>query len=93
MEAKLSMGHTAITCKRCGTMTAVENEALEAMREHRCPSCNARMTDYEFARLKGHYYLLMIQMYQEHWGDVSQYERFNYDIHLWPHYREDSSDK
>lgn len=84
MEVKL--GHTAITCKRCGTMTAVENEALEAMRGHCCPSCNTRMTDYELSVLKMHYYLLMTQVYKEHFGDVSQYERFNYDIHLWPHF-------
>ena len=84
MEVK--MGHTTITCRHCGTVTAVENETLEAMREHRCPVCGVRMTDYELAVLKMHYYALMSGMYSQHWGNVKQYEQFDYHIHLWPHY-------
>lgn len=82
----VKLGHTSITCRHCGTMAVVDNADLEAMREHRCPACNFRMTDYELARLKMHYYLMMTQMYWKHWGSLSQYEQFNYDIHLWPHY-------
>ena len=81
---KLSLGHTAITCKHCKAITAVANEALEAMREHKCPACGMRMTDYELARLKLHYYLLWVQMFKERWGDLT--ELFDYDIHIWPHY-------
>ena len=84
MEVK--MGHTAITCRKCGAMTVVENEHLEAMREHICPVCGVHMTDYEIAALKFHYYIMMAGMYAKHWGSVKQYEQFDYNIHLHPHY-------
>lgn len=83
MEVK--MGYTAITCKACSAISAVDNRDLEKMVEFHCPSCNTRMTDYEFAHMKMHYYLLMAQMYHAHWGSVRQYERFNYDIRIQPH--------
>lgn len=83
---RLKMGYTSITCRHCGTVTAVQNEALETMREHRCPACNIRMTDYELAVLKMHYYALMSGMYSQHWGSVKQYEQFDYHIHIQPHY-------
>lgn len=83
---ELKMGHTAIACRKCGTITAVENELLESMREHKCPVCNAKMTDYELASMKLKYYFMMALMYERHWGSVKQYEQFDYNIHLWPHY-------
>ncbi len=89
---KISLGHTTITCRHCGTMTAVENEALEAMREYKCPTCAIRMSDYGLATLKMHYYYLMYDMYQKHWGSVNQYQQFGYDIHLWPHFETKSED-
>ena len=84
MEVKL--GYTSITCRHCGTVTAVQNEALETMREHRCPACDARMTDYELASMKLMYYLLMTAAYDRHWGSVKQYEQFDYHIHISPHF-------
>ena len=93
MEVKL--GYTSITCRHCGTITAVQNEALETMREHRCPICNTRMTDYELAVLKMHYYALMSGMYSQNWGSVKQYEQFDYHIHISPHFevRENSQNQ
>ena len=82
MEVKL--GHTSITCRHCGTVTAVQNEALETMREHRCPVCDARMTDYELASMKLMYYMLMTAAYDLRWGSVKQYEQFDYDIRIRP---------
>lgn len=86
---KVKLGQTTITCKHCGAVAAVDNEVLEAMRAHRCPGCNRGMSDYELARLKMHYYLMMTSMYAKHWGGIKRYERFDYDIDLCPHYVEE----
>lgn len=88
----IKMGHTAIACRRCGTITAVPNEVLEAIREHKCPSCGSRMTDYELAAMKLQYYALLAGLYSQHWGSVKKYEQFDYHIHLWPHYEEEKKD-
>ena len=82
----VKMGSTTVTCKRCGAANVVENEVLETIREYVCPSCGARMTDYELARLKMHYYILLYGMYRDHWGNVKHYEKFDYSIDLWPHF-------
>ena len=89
----VKMGHTTITCRNCRTVTAVENEALEAMREHVCPVCGVRMTDYELAVLKMHYYALMCGLYMEHCGTWETYTQFDYHIHLWPHYETKKSEQ
>ena len=86
---EIKMGHTALTCHKCGTVTAVENEVLEAMRDYTCPGCGVQMTDYEISSMKLKYYLMMTAMYDRHWGSVKQYEQFDYNIHLWPHYEVD----
>lgn len=39
--------------------------------------------------MKLKYYLMMTAMYDRHWGSVKQYEQFDYNIHLWPHYEVD----
>lgn len=83
---RLKMGHTTIICRQCRTVTAVQNEALETMREHRCPACDARMTDYELASMKLMYYLLLTATYDRRWGSVKQYEQFDYHIQIQPNY-------
>lgn len=85
-EHRFSLGHTAITCRRCGTVTAVENEALEAMREFRCPACENRMTDHEFNRMKAHYYTLLLDLCNQCFGTVTEF--FDYDILVNPHYEQ-----
>lgn len=79
INLEASMGHTAITCRRCGTMSAVENESLEAMREFRCPVCNMRMTDHEFIRLKFHYYVILLDLCNQAFGS-KVLEFFDYHI-------------
>lgn len=83
---RFSMGHTEITCRRCGHMTTVENEELEAMREFRCPVCERSMTDHEIARIKGHYYMLLWQSFEQAFGKIMEF--FDYNISLNPHYEE-----
>ena len=86
-EPKFSMGHTAITCRRCKTLAAVENMSLEAMTEHRCPACGKRMTDREFARLKMHYYYMVTEGFNNGpFGPL--HEDFDYHILLNPHYEQ-----
>lgn len=83
---KVVYGHTAITCRRCGTMTVIDNKALEVT-EHKCPKCGQPMTDREMARMKMHLYLLWTQMYNDNCGPL--FEAFDYDIDLHPRYAED----
>lgn len=89
----VKLGHTAISCRHCGTMTAVENEALETLREFVCPSCGVRMTDYELAVLKMHYYALMCGLYMKHWGTWEAYTQFDYHINIRPHYETKQSEQ
>lgn len=84
---KIVYGHTAITCRLCGTVTAIDNEALEALTVHKCPRCGQKMTDREIARLKMHLYLLWSKIYDEHCGPMV--ELFDYEINLMPHITED----
>ena len=88
---RIEYGHTTITCRKCRTVTAVDNNTLEALTEHRCPGCGIRMTDREMARLKMHLYLLWTQIYNDHCGALV--ELFDYDIDLQPHTEEDNEAK
>ena len=80
---EIAYGHTAITCKNCGTMTAIDNKTLEVLAEHICPSCNTRMTDRELGAMKMHLFLLWSQIYDAHCGPIKWL--FDYDIDLHPH--------
>lgn len=82
---RIKMGHTSITCRHCGTLSAIDNDSLECIREYSCPACGMPMNGYELARIKMHYYLLFTQMCAESFGDLEKYENFDYHIHLWPH--------
>ncbi len=88
---KIEYGHTTITCRKCRTVTAVDNKTLETLTEHKCPNCGMRMTDREMARLKMHLYLLWTQIYNDHCGALV--ELFDYDIDLHPHTEEDNETK
>lgn len=46
-SVEIKMGHTALTCHKCGTVTAVENEVLEAMRDYTCPVCGVQITRFQ----------------------------------------------
>lgn len=83
---EVQMGNASLKCKKCGSVTTVENKTLESMCEFVCPSCGVRMYDYEFARLKMHYYVMLCGMYRKYWGSVKKFEQFDYQINLWPHY-------
>lgn len=80
-------GHTAIACKMCKTVTAIDNQTLEKLTEHICPVCNKRMTDRELGRMKMHLYLLWEQIYKEHCGPMV--ELFDYEISLTPSVEQD----
>lgn len=77
-------GDTTITCRNCGTLTAISNRTLEAVTEHKCPNCNMRMTDREMARMKMHLYSLWTELYDTLFGPTV--ELFSYNINLHPHY-------
>lgn len=81
---KVDMGSTTVKCKFCGDVTVIKNNDLEVMTGFKRHSCEHSMTDYEFARLKMHYYFMLFEMYKDHYGPLV--ERFEYNIHLWPHY-------
>lgn len=84
---KLTLGHTVITCRNCGTMTAIDNQSMEVLTEHTCPNCGMRMPDREVARMKLHLYLLWTQLYNAQ--RVVPPDLFDYDINLHPHYVDD----
>lgn len=83
-EYRFTLGSTEITCRRCGHTTVVENEELEAMREFRCPACDGGMHNYEFARMKAKYHLLLFYSFYKSFGVVPEY--FDKNISINPHY-------
>ena len=76
-------GVTTITCKGCNTSTLVNNKDLELTKEHCCPACGSRMTDFELMNLKVYYSLMMRQMRLK--GFVPK-EKFDCRVCLWPEY-------
>lgn len=83
MGSKLSMGHTALICRRCKKPAFLDNLSLEVMTEYRCPTCGNKMTDHEFIELKAKYYALLLETFNENCGGV--WRSFDYDICVDPH--------
>lgn len=54
----IEMGHTRVTCKKCRSVSIIDNRDISKIETHTCPNCGATMGKHELLQLQACYMAL-----------------------------------